>query len=155
MRPSAQTIRLAARSAATFQSQLGEVIGCDGPLWRVLTASGPLSALLATHVPGVAPGQQVLLQCPPEGLSVSALIVAAYPLDSGLQAPILDYQAASNTLKISATRLELNGLDTLTLRCGEASIQLNLNGELSCQADRILSAAVGTHRIEGASVEIN
>lgn len=154
MRPSAETSRPAARPAETFQIHLGEVIGCDGLHWRVQTSSGPLSALLATHVPGVVPGQQVVLQCPPKGLPVAALIVAAYPLGRG-QAPVLDYQAASDTLKISATRLELNGLDAVTLRCGEASIQLNLNGELSCQADRILSAAWGTHRIEGASVEIN
>ena len=100
MRPSAQTIRPAARPAATFQSHLGEVIGCDGLLWQVQTASGQLSALLATHVPGVAPGQQVVLQCPPDGFPVSALIVAAYPLDKGSRAPLLDYQAASNTLKI-------------------------------------------------------
>lgn len=163
MRPTAQSNRSTSQFSSpcasprleALQSHLGEVLECHGAQHRVQTALGPLTASLATHVPGVEPGQQVVLQCTQDPSSRAALIVAAYPLHTGPHAPTLDYDPASSTLKITATRLELTGLDTVALRCGDASVRLDIHGELSCQADRILSAALGSHRIEGASVEIN
>ena len=155
MRPLVQSNSPASWSEQALQSYLGEVLECDGFQLRVQTALGLLTASLATHVPGVEAGQKVVLQCTPGSVQSDALVVAAYPLDNGHHAPILDYDVNSRTLKVSATRLELSGLDTVALRCGDASIRLDIHGELSCQAERILSAALGSHRIEGASVEIN
>jgi hypothetical protein len=163
MRPTAQSNRFTSKRASqrasppseALQGHLGEVLGFHGTQYQVQTALGLLTASLATHVPGVAPGQRVVLQCTPDPFSRAALIVAAYPLHNGPHAPTLDYDPASSTLKITATRLELTGLDAVSLRCGDASVRLDIHGELSCQADRILSAALGSHRIEGASVEIN
>lgn len=139
----------------SLQTHLGEVLEQDGLLVRVQTAMGTSHAMLATHVPGVEPGQQVVLLCGAASSGGSALIVAAYPLDKGRQAPLLDYDGTTRTLTISATRLELSGLDTVALRCGDVSVRLDVQGELSSQADHILSAALGSHRIEGATVEIN
>lgn len=155
MRPLVQSDRPASWPAGALQSYQGEVLECHGSQSRVQTALGLLTASLATHVPGVEPGQQVVLQCPSGSSPGHGLIVAAYPLTNGQSAPNLHYDASSRTLKISATRLELSGLDTVALRCGEASICLDVQGELCSQADHILSAALGSHRIEGASVEIN
>ncbi|WP_157462662.1 hypothetical protein [Curvibacter gracilis] len=155
MRRLAHSNRLITSPAETLQSYQGEVLECHGSQALVQTALGLLTAGLATHVPGVEPGQRVVLHCTPDPPHQHALIVAAYPLKNAQSAPMLNYDAGSRTLKISATRLELSALDTVVLRCGEASIRLDVQGELCSQADRILSAALGSHRIEGASVEIN
>lgn len=155
MRSLAQTHTPALLTAEALQSFVGEVTEIDGRQCRVRSALGLLRARLATHVPGAEPGQQVVLQCLASAPESTALVVAAYPLDSSPQPPLFDYDPDRRTLRISAARLELSGLDTVALRCGDASIRLDVQGEISSQGERILSAALGSHRIEGASVEIN
>lgn len=103
MRPLVQSDRPASWPAGALQSYQGEVLECHGSQSRVQTALGLLTASLATHVPGVEPGQQVVLQCPSGSSPGHGLIVAAYPLTNGQSAPNLHYDASSRTLKISAT----------------------------------------------------
>jgi hypothetical protein len=58
-------------------------------------------------------------------------------------------------LRIEASRLQLTGLAGVELRCGDAVLRLTAQGELLTQAQSITQAAIGAHRLEGASIDLN
>lgn len=112
---------------------------------------------VATHVPMPLPGQTVLLARPAEA---PALVVAAYgALPSAVPVPaappLFDFDAQSGVLTIHAHCIKLEGVGSIELHCADAMLRLNAHGELLSQAQTITQAAIGSHRIEGASVDIN
>lgn len=117
-----------------------------------------VTAFLAAHLGSVVPGQNVLLVMLP---GVAPLIVAAYPLAaSNSDAPenstaALSFDSSTGTLRIEASRLQLTGLAGVELRCGDAVLRLTAQGELLTQAQSITQAAIGAHRLEGASIDLN
>lgn len=118
-----------------------------------------LTAALACHVGAVLPGQQVLVVSA-EG--IAPLVIAAYrsaatPAQSPATAatPPMQFDDASGTLVIQANLLSLRGVAQVELRCGEAVLRLTAQGEILSQAQAITQAAIGPHRIEGASIDLN
>lgn len=107
------------------------------------------SAQLATHLYGVCVGQQVWVA----GEAESCLITAAWPHPDAPQP--LRWDAASGNLTIHATGLALDAVASVELRCGNARIHLDLAGQVEIAGDNILSSALGTQRIEGASIDLN
>ena len=114
---------------------------------------------VAGHVPMPVPGQRVLIAC---AECAPGLIIAAYPLEHGQEAatslqqpPLLQFDAQSGTLSIHANQLKLQGVGSIELHCGDAILRLNAQGELLTHAQAITQSAIGAHRIEGASVDIN
>jgi Domain of unknown function (DUF6484) len=62
--------------------------------------------------------------------------------------PPLQVQADEQTLEITAQQ-------SLTLRCGQASITLTADGQVLLRGSYVSSHASGTQRIKGAAVRIN
>jgi hypothetical protein len=58
-------------------------------------------------------------------------------------------------LKLESRDIVVEAGDTLTLKCGEASIQITRDGKIVIRGEHILSRAKGTQRIKGGSVAIN
>lgn len=108
------------------------------------------TATIATHIPGLQPGQRVLVtQAEPGGW----LVIAAWPA-AGQPGPYR-FDPATGTLHVEAPRLQLAGVVLVELRCGDALVRLSLDGKVQILGAEVLSAAVGTHRIEGASIDLN
>jgi hypothetical protein len=56
---------------------------------------------------------------------------------------------------VPEARLILEATESLTLRCGEASVDLRANGKLMVKGEDVLLKARGTQRIKAGSVNIN
>lgn len=108
---------------------------------------------VATHILSLTPGQRVALL--DGGAEAGCLVVAAWPLhDSAVDMP-LHFDAATGTLRIQAARLNLGALARIELQCGEAQLRLTLDGKVHIEGQHIVSAAIGSNRIEGASIDLN
>ena len=108
-------------------------------------------AAVATHVLQLAPGQQVALF---DGGEAGWLVIAAWPL-AGQAQPLLHYETATGTLNVHAARLTLSALAAIDLQCGDARLRLTLDGKAQIEGMEILSAATGSNRIEGGSIDLN
>jgi len=110
-------------------------------------------ASIATHIPYVLPGQRVAVL--DGGEQAGWLITAAWPVcDSKIEAPF-HFDPATGTLRIQAARLNLAAVANIELTCGEARIRLSVDGKMQIEGKEILSAAIGSNRIEGASIDLN
>lgn len=108
------------------------------------------TAAIATHIPGLQPGQRVLAtQVEPDGW----LVIAAWPA-AGQPGPYR-FDPATATLHVEAPRLQLAGVAQVELRCGDALVRLSLDGKVQILGAEVLSSAMGAHRIEGASIDLN
>lgn len=110
-------------------------------------------AALATHVPNVIEGQRVLAI---DASSESGwLIVAAWPVEGNPLTQPVKFDPVTGTLQIRAARIDLAAVASIELVCGETHIRLNVDGQVSISGNEILSSALGAHRIEGASIDMN
>jgi hypothetical protein len=122
-------------------------------------------ALLATHVPPPLPGQRVVVMHVEGDV---ALISAAYPLATQAtgsatsqavgaesSAAAMSFDPATGTLSIQAKQLNLQGMATIEIRCGESVLRFNAQGEVFMQAEAITQSAIGAYQIEGASIDLN
>jgi uncharacterized protein (DUF2345 family) len=64
-------------------------------------------------------------------------------------------QVDSMTVEVDGEHKELVASESLTLRCGKASITLTADGQILLRGAYISSHSSGTQRIKGASVRIN
>ncbi len=62
---------------------------------------------------------------------------------------------AQQAVDVQASTVNLQGQEELVLRCGEASIVLRANGEVLVKGTRVLSRALESNKIRGATVLIN
>jgi hypothetical protein len=108
---------------------------------------------IATHVLGVVPGQRVAVL--DGGPDAGRLVIAAWPLDGANTAPPLRFDAATGTLHIESARLNVGALASIELHCGDAQLRLTLDGKVHIEGRDIVSAAIGSNRIEGASIDLN
>ena len=58
-------------------------------------------------------------------------------------------------LSMQGQQVELGGQESVTLRCGKASITLTADGQILLRGAYINSHSSGTQRIKGAAVRIN
>jgi Domain of unknown function (DUF6484) len=64
-------------------------------------------------------------------------------------------QPATAMVDVQAQAVSLQGQEELTLRCGEASLVLRADGEVVLKGTRVLSRALESNKIRGATVLIN
>lgn len=109
-----------------------------------------VSASLATHITQLQADQQVVaMTTGPD----QWLVLAALPVPG--TTPPISFDPATGTLHISAPRLQLSAVGTVALTCGDTAITLSMDGLLALRGQDILSTAVSSHRIEGASIDLN
>jgi hypothetical protein len=131
---------------------LGVVLAVDGRACEVDCDGIVLHAVLAAHLPLVQASQRVaVLQV--EG--APALVIAAWPDENSSAEPLFEHDAKTGTLSINAARLKLAGVASVELACGDARLSISLDGRVEILGNEIVSAAVGAHRIEGASIDLN
>lgn len=108
------------------------------------------TAVIATHIPMLQSGQRVWVIHPaPDAF----LVTAAWPLPDAT--PLYQFDEATGTLHIQAPRLTLSAIGQVNLSCGDAQVQLHIDGRAHIQGKDILSTAIGNNRIEGASIDFN
>ncbi len=78
----------------------------------------------------------------------------ALPIVVGRVADTLP-RPAGQLVDVQAHTVNLQGQEALVLRCGEASIVLRANGEVLVKGTRVLSRALESNKIRGATVLIN
>ena len=145
-----------ADSNPNLQARWAQVVelASDGTIRARTEAGDIVPAMLATHIPGVVIGQFVMLANGPAGNPI-ALVVAAQPAAGAPTAPPLHFDPETGELRIQGVTLQLQADTQLTLLCGDCTFVLTRDGLVELRADRIVSAAVETHRIEGGSIEFN
>jgi hypothetical protein len=84
--------------------------------------------------------------------SPSAVGAATTPSNS---APLLTFDKESRTVTLDVTRMEIKALESIELRCGDARFRLTMQGAVLLSGETITSTAIGEHRIEGASIDLN
>ncbi|RZJ14163.1 MAG: hypothetical protein EON50_07115 [Acidovorax sp.] len=142
----------------------GRVVGnhSDGTVTVDLNGQ-TVVAVLATHIPHPLPGQRVVVMI---GATDAPLIFAAYPLatDPGdadvihtadASTPVVSFEPETGILNIQANQINLTGLATIEIRCGESVLRFNAQGEVFMHAEAVTQSAVGPYRIEGASIDLN
>ena len=113
----------------------------------------PRACAIATHILGVSPGQRVaVLDGGPES---GCLVIAAWSLQESAADLPLHFDAATGTLRIQSARLNLGALACIELQCGGAQLRLTLDGKVHIEGQHIVSAAIGSNKIEGASIDLN
>jgi hypothetical protein len=112
-----------------------------------------LDAVLAEQVLTVTPGQRVAVMVAP-GAGDLSLVVATFPQPQN-PGPQIGYDAATETLTLSARHLHLQAEDGLHLLNAGASLALKPDGSSELRAERIVASAIETHRIEGGAIELN
>lgn len=99
-----------------------------------LEASGPL-------VPALAPGDRVLVLPPARDMTGVVLgRIGRYRTPE-----VMDAQA----------HVTIEAAESLTLKCGEASIDLRADGKVMVRGEDVLLRAKGTQRIRAGTVSIN
>lgn len=82
----------------------------------------------------------------------------ALPVIVGVVGDLLPVAAArpdSDHVTVDGRRITLEGREEVVLRCGEASVTLRADGQVIVKGQRITSRAAETHKIRGATVQIN
>lgn len=64
-------------------------------------------------------------------------------------------QPPAMVVETDGARRVISARETLTLRCGKASITLEADGRITLRGTDLLSRAEGTNRVQGASVQLN
>jgi hypothetical protein len=124
------------------QAMPATLVGFDADGMPLVSRAGGPAEPAASLIPlGPAmTGREVAL-LPFAGTSVRFLLV-------GLLQPAATVEVDGATQVISAR-------DTLTLRCGKASITLTADGRVTIRGTDILTRAEGANRMQGASVQLN
>jgi hypothetical protein len=132
------------------QQQTATVRSVEGNRCLLDISGTTCPALISTHLLGLQPGQRVVALCDEEN---TWLVTAAWPMAT--DDPLLRFDSKTGTLHIEAPRLQLAALGSIELRCGDAQVSLSIDGKVTVLGDEVLSSAVGSHRIEGATIDLN
>ena len=113
-------------------------IDADGGVFVRLSNGDESPTRVAGSVTSLEPAQSVLLLVEP-----------------GVDAPPIIVSTILDRVPSAPERLELSASKHLTLRCGDASIELQADGTIEIHGGYVESYAEGVHRIKGAQVRIN
>ena len=138
---------------AVTASHTATVARTDDGTLEIEVAGQRRRAVLATHLPPVVPGQRVVA-VEPAG-EAEWLVVAAWPAPGDPAPPPVRLDPATGTLHVTATRLDLTAVASIEITCGATKIRLGVDGRVTVEGEEIVSSALGAHRIEGGSVDIN
>lgn len=131
---------------------IASITSISEPLCVIEIAGITYPATIATHLLNLRAGQRVGVLDGGDG--AGWLVIAAWPQPDQLNTPI-EFDSDSGTLRIQAARLNLSALATIELSCGDARIRLSVDGKAHIEGAEIVSAAIGSNRIEGASIDLN
>ena len=130
-----------------------EVLRADGRSALLWDGTDRVEAVLAEHVLTLEAGQKVAALLP-YGIEAKPLIIAAYPPESDKR-PGIAYDPQAQTLTLSARCIRVVATDKLELSNDTSRVALQVEGTFEVKAERIISAAIETHRIEGGAIELN
>jgi Domain of unknown function (DUF6484) len=147
--PAAAPAVPALSSAAPVMGELLEVRQ-GRPVVRV--AGGPEAGVLARVMgPLLAPGQAL----PPLPCPALLFLEGGDTLRPVLMGLVQDRLPSGGALVLDLERVVLQGHTEVQLRCGEASVTLRADGKLLLKGAELVAQARGTHKIRGATVQIN
>jgi len=63
--------------------------------------------------------------------------------------------AGTQEVEFDGKKIEVTAKETITLRCGDASITLSKDGKIVIRGVHVVSHATGVNRIRGGSVQLN
>ena len=129
--------------AGPFAARLS-AIEVDGTLVVLLADGTPLACDWLAGAGALEPGDEVLLNAV-DGRTRAVVMGRIGPYVKPLAAPALGAQE----------QLTLEATQSLTLKCGESSIDLRADGKVMIRGDDVLVRAKGTQRIRAGSVSIN
>lgn len=135
---------------ATPIQQLATVSSVEGNRCLLDISGTACSAFISTHLLRLHPGQRVVALY---GGDNEWLVTAAWPMQAD-ESPFR-FDTQTGALHIEAPRLQLSALGSVELRCGDARVSLSVDGKVTVLGDEVLSSAVGSHRIEGATIDLN
>lgn len=97
----------------------------------------------------------VPLQIRDVGKEVVVAFDAAHP-DRAIVLGLIQPPATDTVeVVVDGKSVVLNAHESLSLRCGDASITLNTDGKIVIRGAHVVSHAMGVNRIRGGSVELN
>jgi hypothetical protein len=76
------------------------------------------------------------------------------PLNGEVESEV-DASRVKKEVELDGKMVELTAQDTLTLRCGKASITLARDGKIVIRGMHVVTHAEGVNRIKGGSVQLN
>jgi hypothetical protein len=128
--------------------------------WSGHSATPSSAASLATSLVALASehlGQTVALSFPSGSVQPLILGVVWQPLLSSVSQQHQNIQAEADgeIYDLQGQHVQLEGQESVTLRCGKASITLTADGQILLRGAYINSHSSGTQRIKGAAVRIN
>jgi Domain of unknown function (DUF6484) len=144
---------------------LGTLVAFDSqghPLvsWPGQGDAASSQASQATSLVALAPeqlGQTVALSFPSSSVQPLILGVVWQPPSPTASHQHQDIQAEADgeIYDLQGQHVQLEGQESVTLRCGKASITLTADGQILLRGAYINSHSSGTQRIKGAAVRIN
>jgi Domain of unknown function (DUF6484) len=165
-----------AESSGAFDA--GDALGAlllRQPVAAVPPAQAVVIGELLQALPGVAPKVR-WPQGPSDGVPAASLVAVgqahqgaavALSFAGGLAQPLIlglvwdpasgaaAQPAAPMQVQADGQTLEITAQQSITLRCGQASITLTADGQVLLRGSYVSSHASGTQRIKGAAVRIN
>jgi hypothetical protein len=130
--------------------QVGTVRSVEGNRCELDIAGTTCPAYISTHLLTLQPGQRVVALRDDDS---AWLVTAAWPMSP--DEPLFRFDPETGALHIEAPRLQLAALGSVELHCGDARISLGVDGKITVLGNEVLSSAVGSHRIEGATIDLN
>lgn len=95
----------------------------------------------------------------PGSLIVGDEVVVAFVRGDGAQPLIVgrihNPGAPARDVRINGRRIAIQADAELVLRCANATVRIERDGQVSVRGERIVSQARGSHRVRGGSVELN
>jgi hypothetical protein len=133
-----------------LKQQVGTVRSVEGNRCELDIAGTPCLATISTHLLSLQPDQRVIALSDDDN---NWLVTAAWPMSP--DEPLFRFDPETGALHIVVPRLQLVALGSVELRCGDAQVSLGVDGKVKVLGNEVLSSAVGSHRIEGATIDLN
>jgi len=86
---------------------------------------------------------------------IVGIVLSPTKLSGKLQTRSTDTSPEKVVVEIDGRSVELSATETITLRCGAASISLTRDGKVLIRGTYLQSRSDGTNRIQGGAVRIN
>jgi hypothetical protein len=131
--------------------QMATVRSVEGHRCQLDLSGTTCSAFISPHLLSLQPDQRVVALHDSD--NDAWLVIAVWPTEAD-ETPFR-FDAQTGALHIEAPRLHLSALGRVELHCGDARISLSVDGKVAISGTEVLSSAIGSQRIEGATIDLN